>query len=424
MCSIIPFRYSVQNLDCYRGRVRQEVDTKFSISTVVVPTGERLPILEERETAVPCELALRWSILDRRGHVAASTLTDDLRAVQKLYEWADKTLETPLDNHLVEWKGFSAKQVYSLAQYIKTSGRSNVAGSIGVASAVLRPEVFNNQWRKIGLFLRWAAWMYARDESDRRGQQRTINEAHERIERAFRHHLVGELAVSFASVLTDEEWEKVRRIVDPEREDVWPDPSVRFRNFTMVYLAINTGIRVGEILKLTLSQIPRGHEEHITVKRNPDDPNDPRPEEPRVKTNERELFVSMPIRKILGAYVTQYRARSRYPYLFLSQGGEPLSLRAARHITEQISKVAKVRLTWHRFRHTFLDQIYTDLSAEPNGKDLLREIAGWSSDLSAEPYVRLARYRKANEILARYHEALFEPPNPPLDLTALAKDCT
>lgn len=252
--------------------------------------------------------------------------------------------------------------------------------------------------------------MYAGDEIDRRGQQRTIQAARERIERAFRQHLTREPAVRFVGVLTDEEWEKVGQVVDPAREDVWPDPRVRFRNFTMVYLAINTGVRIGEMLKLTLDQIPRGREEHITVKRNPDDPNDPRSEEPRVKTNERELFVPMSIRRILGAYTTQYRERSRYPYLFLTQGGEPLSLRGARHIVEHISKVAGFRLTWHRFRHTFLDNIYVDVVDEPNGKDLLREIAGWSSDLSAEPYVRLARQRKANEYLARYQKALFQPP--------------
>ena len=386
------------------------MNTRYSVSTVVVSTGERLPILVEREMAVPCELALRWSILDRREHVAASTLTDDLRAVQKLYEWADQVLEAPLDKHLVEWKGFSAKQIYSLAQYLKTSGTFGVAGSIGTSSDVLSPGTFNSRWRKIELFLKWAAQMYARDESDRREQQRAIQEARERIERVFRQHLIREPAVGFVGALKDEEWEKIRQVVDPAREDVWPDPRVRFRNFTMVYLAINTGVRIGEMLKLTLDQIPRGREEHITVKRNPDDPNDPRPEEPRVKTNERELFILAAIRRILGAYATQYRERSRYPYLFLTQGGEPLSLRGARHVVEQIGKVAGFRLTWHRFRHTFLDNIYADVVDEPNGKDLLREIAGWSSDLSAEPYVRLARQRKANEFLAGYQKALFQPP--------------
>ena len=424
MLSTIPLKYSVQKLGRYGERINQKVDTKYSVSTVVVSTGERLPILVERETAVPCELALRWSILDRREHVAASTLTDDLRAVQKLYEWADQVLETPLDKHLIEWKGFSAKQIYSLAQYLKTSGRFSVAGSIGTSGDVLSPGTFNSRWRKIEHFLRWAAQMYARDDSDGRGQQWAIQEARKRIERVFRQHLTREPATGFVGALKDEEWEKIRQVVDPAREDVWPDPRVRFRNFTMVYLAINTGVRIGEMLKLTLDQIPLGREEHITVKRNPDDPSDPRSEEPRVKSNERELFVPAAIRRVLGAYATQYRERSRYSYLFLTQGGEPLSLRRARHVAEQISEVAKVHLTWHRFRHTFLDRVYEKVSDEPNGKDLLREIAGWSSDLSAEPYVRLARHRKANEILARYQETLFQPPESHSGFTAAMGDHT
>ena len=398
--------------------VGRKVNSRYVVKMIVTPIGERLPMLVERETAVPCEVALRWSVLDRRGHMAASTMADDLRAVQKFYDWADLTLDESLDTHLVEWRGFSSRQIYSLAQYVKTSGDIAIRGSIGATETVLSPGAFNHSWRKIELFLRWAAQMYAKDEYDRHGQQRTIIEARNRIERLFRQHRVGEPLAGAIRVLADEEWEKVRYVVGVEREDVWADPSIRFRNSAMVYLAINTGLRIGEMLKLALNQVPRGHEEHIVVKRNPDDPNDSRIEEPQVKTNERELFLPEPVSRMLGTYITRHRPRSTSPFVFLAQGGEPLSLRGSRHIVEQISRVSSVHLTWHRFRHTYLDRLYESLSDRPNRADLLREIAGWRSESSAKPYVSMARRREANQFLADYQGALFPPPN---RLTSIAE---
>lgn len=368
-------------------------------------------MLVERETALPCELALRWSVLERRKCVAVSTMVDDLRAVQRLYEWADRALDEPLDRYLVRGQVFSRKQIYDLACFVKTAGRVAVVSGIAATDSGLSPEAFNHRWRKIELLLRWVAQMYAGDGDDLRQRQRAAAEVCERIERAFRQHRVREGVAAPDRSLGDDEWEKTQSVFDLGRDDVWPDPGVRFRNHTMVYLTVNTGLRVGELLKLTLGQIPRGHEEHIVVKRNPDDPNDPRVNEPVVKTNERELFVAPCVRDLLSAYVTRYRPRSSSSYLFLSQAGRPLSLRGARHVVEWASVMADVHLTWHRFRHTFLDRVYEGLAERPDGKDLLREIAGWNSTSSADPYVRSARQRRANEVLSAYQKGLFLPPD-------------
>lgn len=407
--SVVLTAYSVHKLQHDAAALGGKVNSNYTVSTMITPAGERLPMLVRWDSAIPCETVLRWTILERRGHVAASTIVADLRAVQRLYEWAELALDIPLDKHIVEWHRLTIKQIYSLAQYVKTSGNTVIGGSIGGKDKMLTPAAFNHRWRKIELFLRWASQMYATDENGQRGQQQAITKARTRIERLFRQQQVGESVSAVVRVLTSEEWEKVQCAIDIENEEMWPDPSVRFRNHTMIYLAINTGLRVGEVLKLRLDQIPRGHEEHIVVKRNPDDPNDSRAEEPQAKTNERELFVPASVRSALGAYVTRYRLRSRSPYVFLSQDGRPLSLRGARHIVERIGRVANMSLNWHRFRHTFLDRVYESVADEPNGKDLLREIAGWRSETSAEPYVRMQRRRKANEFLAEYQGALFPP---------------
>ncbi len=397
----------------------QEIEavSRYTVTTIVAPSGERLPMLVERDTGVPCEVALRWTVLERRARVATSTLADDLRAVQRLYSWADLTLDIPLDAYLTEWRGFSTKQMYSLAQYVKTSGKPGVSGSIGPTDAALTPGAFNKYWHKLEAFLCWSAEMYARDERGRRGQYQSAGRAREHVVRAFRQHHVREALVMPTRTLTDEEWGKVQRVVrlgdEYDREgdygEVWPDPVVRLRNHAMIHLAINTGIRIGEMLKLTLDQVPRGSESHIVIKRRPDDPFDPRADEPQVKTNERELYVPPYVRSCVGSYVARYRPRTRSPYVFLAQGGRPLSLRGARHVVERVSQVVGVPLTWHRFRHTFLNRVYEHVADRDNGLDLLAEIAGWSSPSSSKPYVRMAVQRAASKVLVDYQSNLFPP---------------
>ncbi len=376
-------------------------------------------MLVERDTGVPCEVALRWTVLDRRGRVAVSTIADDLYAVQRVYEWADRALEVPIDTHLTEWQGFSARQVYSLAQWVKTNGKLSVSGSIGGAQAVLSPSAFNAYWRRIEAFLRWTAEMYARGEGDRQAQQLARSEARERVQRSFRQHHVREALAPPVRVLTAEEWEKVRSSVDVEREDVWPDPRARFRNHAMVHLAYHTGLRIGELLKLSIDQTPRGAECHITVKRRPDDPHDPRTYEPQVKTSEREIPIPPFVRELLGAYVTQHRPRSLSPYVFVAQSGQPLSLRGARHVVERISCVSGIHVTWHRFRHTFFDRVYQDIADRPDGTDLLMELGGWSAPSSVQPYVRRALQQKAEEVLADYQQRLL--PSVESDAPAVAE---
>lgn len=100
-------------------------------------------MLVERATGMPCAVPLRWVVLERRERVAASTLADDLRAVQKLYEWSGRALDVPCDAHLIRGTSFSKEQIYDLALFVKTSGKPEIAGSIGTNAVGLNPAVFN-----------------------------------------------------------------------------------------------------------------------------------------------------------------------------------------------------------------------------------------------------------------------------------------
>ena len=66
-------------------------------------------------------------------------------------------------------------------------------------------------------------------------------------------------------------------------------PHTRMRNWLMFEVALELGIRRGELLKLRLDSLPRGADDGIRVLRRPDDPHDSRSKEPAVKTAERVI---------------------------------------------------------------------------------------------------------------------------------------
>jgi len=274
----------------------------------------------------------------------------------------------------------------------------------------LSPVVFNNYWDKLKAFLCWAAGWYTTDQGPSQRRYRAMTFSAERIARQFRDHRQGLPLTLPVRPLNIEEWGAVEAVLDPERTDIWPDPVVRTRNRAMVYLAINTGIRTGEMLKLQLHQLPTGTKEHIVVLRHPDDPHDTRKNAPEVKTNEREIPIGRSLRMMLAEYVTEYRPRNAAsPYIFLAQGGEALSGRAARLIMERLSKVTGHHLRWHRLRHTALNKFYADHENRLDAVEMLMLMAGWSDRRSADPYLRLARERRANAYLAAYQDGLYPP---------------
>ena len=105
-------------------------------------------------------------------------------------------------------------------------------------------------------------------------------------------------------------------------------PRARLRNWLMFEVALELGIRRGELLKLRLDSLPRGANDGVLILRRPDDPNDSRPHEPAVKTAERAIPASRSLLSAIRAYLTYPpplgRVSGKSPYLFVARSGAPL----------------------------------------------------------------------------------------------------
>lgn len=148
-------------------------------------------------------------------------------------------------------------------------------------------------------------------------------------------------------------------------ENPFHDPSQRLRNSIIFGLLRWTGMRRGELLSLRLDQLDLGGEPQVWVRRNQDDPNDARPNQPVSKTKERPLPIPEQLAEQLQDYVLNVRAKIapalKHPYLLVSHRdgptyGRPLSASAlgsrimatARSVVPEFAQIHP-----HAFRHHF-----------------------------------------------------------------------
>ena len=83
-----------------------------------------------------------------------------------------------------------------------------------------------------------------------------------------------------------------------------------------------------------------GVDAKLSVKRLPDDPEDPRSSQPRVKTRERILPIEPALARKVQDYMLKERRQTpdakRSPFLILARSGSPLSIKGLNKIFEQI----------------------------------------------------------------------------------------
>jgi integrase len=385
------------------------VQRPFTVLRVVLETGERLPCLVDSATWLPVRVGTRWAVRRRRYRVQSSTLVSNLRALCRLYTWANQTAGFDLDDFLTAGKLLDSRQVESLASEL----RSNIDGSPTDTGA------FDHRLSVVEDFLRWAL-----DSSNRGGGHpltiARLSAERGRLHDIFRSLRIGGQPANRIQPLEEHQIKAIRVAIGPQDSSptawTFPDafaPHARLRNWLMFEVALELGIRRGELLKLRLDSLPRGANDGVLILRRPDDPNDSRLHEPAVKTAERAIPASRFLLAAIRAYLTYPpplgRVSGRSPYLFVARSGEPLSSDRADDVIVAIGRHAGVTpLSWHRLRHTWAETMAEVLSDRPNGMDRLVYLGGWKNSFSASRYIQRAIARQATASVREYQRKLYE----------------
>lgn len=207
---------------------------------------------------------------------------------------------------------------------------------------------------------------------------------------------------------------------------------LNYRNYLIIKIFMETGLRVGELLNLKTPDILFSFE-HSYIKVCESDVIDERADKPKIKNiqSNRVVAISQELATLLDFYIKKIRritynsksAKLNHPYLFTSKLGKPLSKSSIQYLFKIInlefpySDTYYKKITPHSFRHTFAYRYIKYLIEEKEidierAKDELRKICGWNSsstmpDLYAGRYI----YEEANKHNLERIAKLYEKSN-------------
>ncbi|MGF6161220.1 integrase [Pseudomonas sp. 2725] len=196
------------------------------------------------------------------------------------------------------------------------------------------------------------------------------------------------------SVLPDEVFLKLLELIMPSSPNN-PFKASRVRNYLIVNLLIESGIRRGALGKLKISDFNfYGTFDQISIYRSGNDSTDPRAEKPNQKTKAHLATIDKNIMHQVKFYIdhirTEFTRAQYHDFLFVSENdskgtaGLPLSLKSINSIFQKISTALGVHVHPHMLRHKWNEMF--DEKGERCGVDttLLEDIRkyamGWSQN--------------------------------------------
>ncbi|WP_342244330.1 site-specific integrase [Pseudomonas sp. OTU5201] len=220
------------------------------------------------------------------------------------------------------------------------------------------------------------------------------------------------------SVIPDDVFVKLLEMVMPSSPNN-PFKRSRVRNYLIVNLLIQGGIRRGALAKLKISDfLFYGTYDQLAIYRSGNDPTDPRAEKPDQKTKAHLATVNPDLLEKAKFYIDHIRAvfpRAQFhDFVFVSENdskgtvGQPLSLKAINALFQKLSKALGFHLHPHVLRHKW-NEIF-DEKGELSGtspdllKDARRYAMGWSHNSKMDEIYNEKRLAlKAREI-SRAHQ--------------------
>jgi len=382
-----------------------------------------MPVLVQDGAAAPLPVLVPFLYVQLKlKYRAYNTAAAHLRAIQAFYTYAESR-NLNVDEAILACRFESILALLDGYVVWLLSGRraDNISAQLGAADSSLFPKIdlqTRDQYlRLLKRYLSWASTRYLPRTAASTEALHLINasfvDVSEAIERRFESHIV-QVCPQQARYrsLTDAQLEIIHVLIRPGgAENPFPE-RVQLRNWLMIELLLETGMRRGELLKLYTTDLNHGAQHaYVSINDREHDPKDPRAEEPALKTQCRTVGISSQLYEVYERYIQRGRRpiRNGKPmkltsrYLFISDRGRPLSIRALASVLDRLFLTIELAspgllptLSAHDFRHTFADRFLAYL-IEARGYDLeramdeLRRVCGWS-EASVMPRRYASRY--------------------------------
>lgn len=415
------------------------------IQTIRLSSGERLPLLFDRDRGFPLFDPTVYALTQIRARNRSSaTIESALRAVQVLYlalEICDIDLEARFQDgrvltvgeldELVRLSRLTIEKLRPLAKARTFKPRFNISSleshrlKAGKAFIEVCSNVAAHRVRCIRDYLHWLISVRLGKLNPRDEVFRLLSMADQEVISGLTARVggVGENRNTLykreglePEVVT----ELMRVIVPGHAENPWRSIFVQKRNFVMLHWLNGLGVRRGELLNIKISDIEFRKQE-VVIARRADDPDDPRLLQPKTKTRDRILPLSDSLCRITSEYVVSERRKisgvKGHDFLFVSdKTGEPLSLSALNKCF-QILRVScpnlPSTLSPHVLRHTWNDRFSEAMDrveVTPAIEQKMRSYQqGWSeASGTAATYTRRHIRKRANQASLEMQKKMFK----------------
>lgn len=331
-------------------------DEKLKSKVLVLDSGERVVIVINSRTAIPHLELNRYLFHCRKPVLAFKTLKKEADAICRIFNSGN--------NLFGDWSGYGllhkvkGKEIFHFWEELK---RSPYKEEVSKDTHMYRWGVFKR------IFDYWT-------------DQQILELSHRDPD--FRN-LVAKKKILLAEIsrlkvpsssrrLSGLDKNVVQELIHISRVDSIENPWIkrdRLRNQIIIDIFIRLGVRAGELLKITLPNVQlRGRFGTITIERLINDKDDPRKNEPRVKTFGRILELDDDLTKNISKYLRERRLipnAKKTKYLIVSHStGSPLSSDTLGLIIKSIPlKSYSKRVTPHSLRRTWND-LFREYSEE------------------------------------------------------------
>ena len=394
-------------------------ESAFLLRPFLSSRKEVRALLIDRETLQPSIAASVYESALHSRCASPNTFLKYMRSVGLLFSWArDRGVE--IDELLLSGSPLEKIEVQSFAHWLEER-YLNEDGRLG-SEAI---NTFNGHLTIVEGAIAWFVLQYFDAQVEGIPKPILVQQTLEYSKNAWRSVRMKRTHEDIAPDLEDDEIRSIDTFLRSQALEENPNPKW-VRGFLIWRLAIELGLRIGEILSLRLQDCPgRGRNSfrivRIAERKNQVDPRGIY--SPRPKTLSRELAPVLD-NTAFPALVTQYQSMHRvrrvtgpkgrkmvrpvvtHQFLIVSDSGAPLAVFTARGIAKAISAETGVKFSWHLARHAFFNRAYSavaELEDPTLRQTRLNDLVywgGWKDADSLAIYSRRARADRARNALA------------------------
>lgn len=369
---------------------------KFQIRTVRFPGGDRIPML--CQDGLPLYLPTAWtvdSLWPKRN--ATSTIAFKLRTVGHWLQWCERN-EVVWQERVLSSAFLSKAEIVSVSDWMRLHMGLDASGTGGkVSPQLVAPGIHRTRMLFLGEYLRWVT-----DRAIYQIQGATYEPKEDRYRAWWEIWETSRPMIRAMPVVAGKRWgltpnqrEVFLKVIKPDFTENPFAPGMRVRNYAILLMLYDYGMRMAEPLMLNLNDLDF-RLGTISVTERPNDSQDPRGIAPspmvgknRCQRGGRLLKFTSGTREAVQRWIDvdrrdgkRFPGGMKSPYVFLSERGLPLAVRSLNRIFEVLRErfpELGERFSPHILRHDWNDR-FVEIQVHESGPnfEIQKWAMGWS----------------------------------------------